>query len=63
MTIRIGCAIWRTTLSLILRYGLCFSIGQVALEMEVSRSSIQKMLKRAEEKIQVNKASSLFLVG
>lgn len=46
-----------------LRYGLCFSIGQVALEMEVSRSSIQKMLERAEEKIKNNKANSLFLVG
>ena len=46
-----------------LRYGLCFSIGQVALEMEVSRSSIQKMLERAEEKIKSNKENSLFLVG
>lgn len=47
----------------ILRYGLCFSIGQVALEMDITRSSVQKMLERAAEKITDNKANSLFLVG
>ncbi|MGN7169287.1 sigma factor-like helix-turn-helix DNA-binding protein [Paenibacillus cellulositrophicus] len=47
----------------ILRYGLCFSIGQVAQEMVISRSSVQKMLERADQKIADSKASSLFLVG
>lgn len=45
------------------RYGLCFSIGQVALEMDISRSSVQTMLERAEKKVKENKENSLFLVG
>lgn len=46
-----------------LRFGLCFTIGQVALEMDISKSSVQKMLERAIKKIDDNKANSLFLVG
>ena len=46
-----------------LRYGLCFSIGQVAQEMDISRGAAQTMLDRAEVKIKDNKESSLFLVG
>lgn len=46
----------------ILRHGLCFSIGQVAQEMLISRSSVQKLLERADQKVVHNKSNSLFLV-
>ncbi|WP_430139068.1 sigma factor-like helix-turn-helix DNA-binding protein [Paenibacillus lautus] len=47
----------------ILRFGLCFSLRQVALEMGITKSAVQTMLERSEKKIADNKANSLFLVG
>lgn len=47
----------------ILRFGLCFSLRQVALEMGTTKSAVQTMLERSEKKIADNKANSLFLVG
>ncbi|MNR93660.1 positive control sigma-like factor [compost metagenome] len=47
----------------ILRIGLCFTIGQTALEMGISRGAVKTMLDRAEKKILESKANSLFLVG
>lgn len=44
-----------------LHRGLCFSIGQTAQEMNVTRGAVQTLLKRAEEKIKKNKEENLFL--
>lgn len=47
----------------VMKYGKCYSIGDIANELYISRSSVQKMLERADKKIADSKASSLFLVG
>lgn len=45
----------------ILHYGLCFSIGQTAKEMGISRGAVETNLKRAKQKVNESKANSLFL--
>ncbi|GIO63562.1 sigma factor-like helix-turn-helix DNA-binding protein [Paenibacillus cineris] len=47
----------------ILKYGLCYSLGQIALELDVKKGTVQDYLKNAERKIAENKMTSLFLVG
>lgn len=47
----------------ILKYGLCYSLGQIALELDVKKGTVQDYLKNAERKIVESKMTSLFLVG
>lgn len=46
-----------------LHYGLGFSLRQIALEMDRTKSTVQTHLERAEEKIARRKQNSFFLTG
>jgi len=46
-----------------LHRGLGFSLRQIALEMDLTKSSVQTCLERAEEKINRKKQNSFFLTG
>ncbi|MFA8302429.1 sigma factor-like helix-turn-helix DNA-binding protein [Paenibacillus alvei] len=46
-----------------LHRGLGFSLRQIALEMDLTKSSVQTCLERAEEKITRKKQNSFFLTG
>jgi RNA polymerase sigma-70 factor (ECF subfamily) len=47
----------------IMKYGKCYSIGDIANILNVKRGTIQDYLKKAEEKVKNNIENSLFLVG
>jgi positive control factor len=47
----------------IMKYGKCYSLGDIADIMNVKRGTIQGYLKKAEEKVKNNIENSLFLVG
>lgn len=47
----------------VMKYGKCYSLGDIANIMNVKRGTIQGYLKSAEEKVKNNIENSLFLVG